>query len=56
MLSIDTCKWLEHFFVYTLRLRIIEGGGIVGGRGGGLETLVYINNRGGWNSRGGWKL
>ena len=28
----------------TLRFRIIGGAGIVGG--GGLETLVYINNRG----------
>ena len=35
--------------VYTLRFRIIGGAGIVGG----VETLVYINNRGGgWNSRG----
>ena len=32
---------------HTLRFRIIGGAGIVGG-GGGLETLVYINNRGGW--------
>ena len=33
---------------HTLRFRIIGGAGIVGG--GGLETLVYINNRGGgWN-------
>ena len=32
----------------TLRFRIIGGTGIVGR----LETLVYINNRGGWNSRG----
>ena len=29
-----------------------RGAGIVGG----LETLVYINNRAGWNSTGGWKL
>ena len=36
-------------FIFTLRFRIIGGGaGIVGG----LETLVYINNRGAWNSRG----
>ena len=37
MLSIDTYKWLEHFFVYTLRFRIIEGGGIVGVGGGNFS-------------------
>ena len=37
----------------TLKYRIIgEFGIIVGGRGGGLETLSKINNGGGWNNGG----
>ena len=34
---------IQHVRLPTLRFRIIGGAGIVGG----LETLVYINNRGG---------
>ena len=37
----------------TLRFLIIGRAGIVGGGGGGLETLVYINNRGGAGIVGG---
>ena len=36
----------------TLRFRKIAGGGGGAGIVGALETLVYINNRGDWNSTG----
>ena len=38
-------------YTHTLESRIIGGVEIIGG--GGLDTVIIINNRGGWDKSGG---
>ena len=45
------CRTSFIFLVNTLQSRIIGGVGILEGVGG-LDIVIIINNRGGWNNRG----